>query len=78
MGLALTTVYANDAPGQDRLSIMDTLETLYPSTYRPSRNAEHPESEFWLALKQTAMLIKARLGLEVSAIDVGGWDMHFA
>lgn len=24
------------------------------------------------------MLIKAEVGLEVSAIDVGGWDTHFA
>jgi uncharacterized protein (DUF1501 family) len=38
----------------------------------------YPESEFGLALKQTAMLIKAEVGLEVSAIDVGGWDTHFA
>jgi uncharacterized protein (DUF1501 family) len=35
-------------------------------------------TEFGLALKQTAMLIKADVGLEVSAIDVGGWDTHFA
>ncbi|MGZ9165852.1 MAG: DUF1501 domain-containing protein, partial [Anaerolineales bacterium] len=35
-------------------------------------------TEFGLALKQTAMLIKAEVGLEVSAIDVGGWDTHFA
>ena len=33
---------------------------------------------FGLALQQTAMLIKAGVGLEVSAIDLGGWDTHFA
>ena len=38
----------------------------------------YPDTEFGLALKQTAMLIKAEVGLEVSAIDVGGWDTHFA
>jgi len=31
-----------------------------------------------MALKQTAMLIKADVGLDVSAIDLGGWDTHFA
>ena len=78
MRLALNTVYENDVLGQDTLSIMDTLETLDPLTYNVSRNAAYPDSEFGLALKQTAMLIKAEVGLEVSAIDVGGWDTHFA
>lgn len=78
MRLALSTVYENDVLGQDTLSIMDTLETLDPLTYIASRNAVYPDSEFGLALKQTAMLIKAEVGLEVSAIDVGGWDTHFA
>lgn len=78
MRAALSTVYANDVLGQDTLSIMDTLETLDPLTYVAARHAEYPDSEFGLALKQTAMLIKAEVGLEVSAIDVGGWDTHFA
>jgi uncharacterized protein (DUF1501 family) len=78
MRAALSTVYENDVLGQDTLSIMDTLETLDPLTYNASRNADYPDSEFGLALKQTAMLIKAEVGLEVSAIDVGGWDTHFA
>lgn len=78
MRVALNTVYENDVLGQDTLSIMDTLETLDPLTYTASRSATYPDSEFGLALKQTAMLIKAEVGLEVSAIDVGGWDTHFA
>ncbi len=78
MRAALNTVYAEDVLGQDTLSIMDTLETLDPLTYHPSRSAKYPDSEFGLAIKQTAMLIKAEVGLEVSAIDVGGWDTHFA
>lgn len=78
MRLALNTVYADDVLGQDTLSIMDTLETLDPLTYTATRDAKYPDSEFGLALKQTAMLIKAEVGLEVSAIDVGGWDTHFA
>ena len=78
MRAALSTVYENEVLGQDTLSIMDTLETLDPLTYVSSRNANYPDSEFGLALKQTAMLIKAEVGLEVSAIDVGGWDTHFA
>jgi len=78
MRAALSTVYQEDVMGQETLSIMDTLETLDPLTYTASRNAKYPDSEFGLALKQTGMLIKANVGLEVSAIDVGGWDTHFA
>jgi len=78
MRIALNTVYEDDIPGQETLSIMDTLQTLDPVTYSPAGSAKYPDSEFGLALKQTAMLIKAEVGLEVSAIDVGGWDTHFA
>ncbi|HXD08853.1 MAG TPA: DUF1501 domain-containing protein [Anaerolineales bacterium] len=78
MRAALNTVYEDDVPGQEALSIMDTLQALDPLTYSPARSAKYPDSEFGLALKQTAMLIKAEVGLEVSAIDVGGWDTHFA
>jgi len=78
MRLALNTVYADDIFGQDTLSIMDTLQTLDPLKYSASREAIYPDTEFGMALKQTAMLIKANVGLEVSAIDVGGWDTHFA
>jgi uncharacterized protein (DUF1501 family) len=77
MRVALSTVYENDVLGQDTLSIMDTLERLDPTNYQ-SPFATYPDTEFGLALKQTAMLIKADVGLEVSAIDVGGWDTHFA
>ena len=77
MRAALNVVYEDDVLGQDTLSIMDTLETLDPSNYY-SPLTNYPDSEFGLALKQTAMLIKAEVGLEVSAIDVGGWDTHFA
>lgn len=73
---ALSYVYQNDELGQDTLSIMDTLQKLDPLNYQ-SPTTNYPNTEFGLALKQTAMLIKAEVGLEVSAIDLGGWDTHF-
>jgi uncharacterized protein (DUF1501 family) len=78
MRKALSTVYEDDILGQDTLSIMDTLQTLDPLKYAAGHGAKYPDSEFGMALKQTAMLIKAQVGLEVSAIDLGGWDTHFA
>ncbi len=77
MRAALETVYAGDIVGQDTLSIMDTLQKLDVQNYQ-SPITNYPDSEFGLALKQTAMLIKAEVGLEVSTIDLGGWDTHFA
>lgn len=76
MRAALSTVYKDDVMGQETLSIMDTLEKLDTDTYQS--RMPYPDSEFGQALKQTTMLIKAEVGLEVSAIDVGGWDTHFA
>jgi uncharacterized protein (DUF1501 family) len=75
MRAALSTVYQDDVLGQDTLSIMDTLQKLDPANYQ---SPNYPDTEFGMALKQTAMLIKADVGLEVSAIDLGGWDTHFA
>jgi len=77
MRASLETVYANDILGQETLSIMDTLQKLDVQNYQ-SPITNYPNTEFGLALKQTAMLIKAEVGLEVSAIDLGGWDTHFA
>jgi uncharacterized protein (DUF1501 family) len=76
MRAALNYVYQEDALGQDTLSIMDTLQKLDPTNYH-SPITTYPDTEFGLALKQTAMLIKSEVGLEVSAIDLGGWDTHF-
>jgi uncharacterized protein (DUF1501 family) len=76
MRAALNYVYQGDELGQDTLSIMDTLQKLDPFKYNSA--VAYPDTEFGLALKQTAMLIKAEVGLEVSAIDLGGWDTHFA
>lgn len=76
MRAALDYIYQGDELGQDTLSIMDTLQKLDPANYQPA-NLQYPDTEFGLALKQTAMLIKAEVGLEVSAIDLGGWDTHF-
>ncbi len=76
MRAALELVYQSDAMGQETLRIMDTLAKLDATNYQ-SPITNYPASDFGLALKQTAMLIKAEVGLEVSAIDLGGWDTHF-
>jgi uncharacterized protein (DUF1501 family) len=77
MRATLDTLYASDPAGKETLNMLDSLQKLDPE--RPAATQQpYPDSEFGLALRQTAMLIKAEVGLEVAAIDLGGWDTHFA
>ena len=82
MQAGLSSLYRGDDPlstlGRETLRILDTLERLHPETYRPGDLAVYPNSEFGLGLLQIAMLVKAEVGLEVAAVDLGGWDTHFA
>jgi uncharacterized protein (DUF1501 family) len=75
MRAALDTFYTGDLSGQETLHILDILQKIDPTQAPESR---FPTTDFGLALRQTAMLIKAEVGLEVAAIDLGGWDTHFA
>ena len=82
MQAGLSSLYRGDDPlgrlGRETLRILDTLERLHPDSYRPRETAVYPNSEFGLGLLQIAMLVKAEVGLEVAAVDLGGWDTHFA
>ncbi len=78
---ALSALYIGEEElfitGQETLKIMETLGKLDPINYS-STGSTYPESEFGRGLQQIAMLIKAEVGLETAAIDLGGWDTHFA
>jgi len=54
------------------------LATIGISTYQPSGGAVYPTSSFGTALRSTAALIRADVGVEAVQIDVGGWDTHSA
>ncbi|MBK8025523.1 MAG: DUF1501 domain-containing protein [Chloroflexi bacterium] len=55
---------------------IDVLAAVHYAQYQPRNGAEYPQSEFALALRQTAALIRADVGLEAACIDLGGWDTH--
>lgn len=64
--------------GRETLRILDTVEKLDPQDYRTaSGKPAYPDTDFGSALRQVAMLVRAQVGLEVAAIDLGGWDTHF-
>jgi uncharacterized protein (DUF1501 family) len=44
--------------------------------YHPANRAKYPDGDLGDALKDTARLIKAGVGVEVVTLDYGTWDMH--
>jgi uncharacterized protein (DUF1501 family) len=61
---------------QETFDAVRMLKTADPSRYRPSAGVLYPKGRFGDALKQTAQLMKADLGVQVAFTDIGGWDHH--
>lgn len=65
-----------DAVARSAFSAMAELATADPGQHAPAPGANYPATPFGRRLLQIAQLIKARVGLEVAAVDIGGWDHH--
>lgn len=52
------------------------LESINFAGYQPAGGARYPETEFGRALKASAALIKAQVGVEAICVDRGDWDTH--
>ncbi|MGJ8695659.1 MAG: DUF1501 domain-containing protein [Verrucomicrobiaceae bacterium] len=63
---------------RDTLQALERVEELGKESYRPENGAEYGEDRFSNGLRQTAQLIRARVGLEAVSLDLEGWDSHFA
>ncbi len=57
-------------------AVLDMVTKINVASYAPANGAVYDKKDFDMALMQTAALIKAEVGLEVAAIDLGGWDTH--
>jgi uncharacterized protein (DUF1501 family) len=57
---------------------INQLSAIGISTYVPAGGAVYPTSSFGNALRSTAALIRADVGVEAVQIDIGGWDTHSA
>lgn len=62
--------------GQETFDAVKMLKDADPSKYQPAAGADYPRGHFGDALKQTAQLVKANLGVQVAFTDIGGWDHH--
>ena len=63
-------------PAKDTFRTIKTLDRIEFDGYKPSGGASYRDDEFGYALRSTAALIKADVGVEAVAIDLGGWDTH--
>ncbi|MDZ4859848.1 MAG: DUF1501 domain-containing protein [Candidatus Hydrogenedentes bacterium] len=58
------------------ITTIGMLENIGFESYAPSNNAEYPDTYFGTSFKSSAALIKAAIGVEAIAVDIGGWDTH--
>lgn len=61
---------------QNTEAAVDVVSQVDYQNYAPKNGAVYAEDDFALALRQTAALIRAQIGLEAACIDLGGWDTH--
>lgn len=64
------------AAALNTLATIGMLDEIDFAGYLPAGNAVYPTSFFGKAMKSTAALIKAQVGVEAIAIDTNGWDTH--
>ena len=75
-GLYMLGDEALNKSAQTTQDALDVIASVGYENYVPQHGAEYPENPFALALRQTAALIRADVGLEAACIDLGGWDTH--
>ncbi len=62
--------------GQETFEAVKMLKSADPQHYTPAPGANYPKGRFGDALRQTAQLMKANLGVQIAFTDIGGWDHH--
>jgi len=62
--------------GRETFDAVKMLKSADPAKYIPAAGANYPKGRFGDAMRQTAQLIKANLGVQVAFTDIGGWDHH--
>ncbi len=63
--------------GADTLELFQRVSELQGKGGAPEHGAQYPGDAFSGGLREIARLIKARVGLRVACLDLGGWDTHF-
>ena len=58
------------------LKAVGTVDTMRATAYTPADGAVYPDGGLGSTLEDLARIIKAKVGLSLATIDIGGWDMH--
>ena len=79
---ALKAMYGADVTllggrGVETLDLFKRVSALQGKDYQSENGAVYPKDSFGSGMREIARLLKARLGLQVACIDLGGWDTHF-
>lgn len=64
------------SPAASALGAVGTTTRLKTAGYTPANGAVYPSGSLGEALRDTARLIKAGVGLRAVTVDLGDWDMH--
>lgn len=64
--------------GSARLALgaIDELTAANPAQYPAQNGAVYPNTAFGNQMREVAQLIRADIGLQIAAVDIGGWDHH--
>src|SRR5260370_12082934 len=82
MGSTFESMYAQSVDsvlhgtGSETFEAVKMLKATDPNKYQPAAGANYPRGVFRDRLRQTAHLLKANLGVEVSFTHIGGSDHH--
>lgn len=60
----------------DSLATLALLQSVNINGYMPAGGADYGVTGMGLAMRSAAALIRAQVGVEAIAIDLGGWDTH--
>lgn len=61
---------------RDGVRAVEKIQSLGINGYLPSSGIVYDSSQFGTAMKSTAALMKADIGVEVFHVDITGWDTH--
>lgn len=64
------------ATSTQALGSIEEMLSENPAQFVVENGASYPNTSFGSQLKEIAQIIKADMGLEVAAVDIGGWDHH--
>ncbi len=78
---ALRALYSVDAgpvhaAGTQSINSVDIVQAYVTDDYEPAGDAVYPEDDAGSRFELAAQMISLDLGIQVVAVDVGGWDTH--